>query len=282
MLRNKRRPNQSIPRHLVRRFLALMVLLTVFVLPRPLRAAAPANIVILIGEDEYKTWETLPEFAKTELEPQGMHVTVIQQDAKDINSFPGLIEALSKADLLLVSTRRRLAPKEQIDAIRGFLNAGKPLVGIRTACHAFAPPLANKKNPAKPILDGRGWPEFDPQVLGGHYTNHWPPKGTVAVSLAPGADASEILKGVDISQLIGQGSLYKVAPLDASCVPLLIGTIPEKPAEPIAWTRLYGPQKSRIFYTSLGHPDDFKEAAFRKLLLNGILWTLQAKPATSP
>src|ERR1700676_290160 len=84
----------------------------------PAHGANSAHVVLLIGEDEYKTRETLPEFAKTELEPRGMQVTVIQQDAKDINNFPGLIEALPKADLLLVSARRRLAPKEQIDAIR--------------------------------------------------------------------------------------------------------------------------------------------------------------------
>lgn len=211
-----------------------------------------------------------------------MQVTVIQQDPKDINNFPGLIEALPKADLLFVSTRRRLAPKEQIDAIRAYLNAGKPLVGIRTACHAFAPPLATKKNPAKPVPDGRGWAEFDPEVLGGHYTNHHPPGPKVAISLAPGAESSEILKGVNISQLIGQGSLYKVAPLDPSCVPLLIGTIPDKPGEPIAWTHLYGPQNSRVFFTSLGHPDDFKEPAFRKLLVNGIFWALRLTPVSSP
>ena len=283
MNRNERENRPSVVSYRDRLRITLLVLLCAFAIPCTRLAAAPVKVVILIGEDEYRTWETLPEFAKTELEPRGMRVTIIQQDPKDINNFPGLVEALPSADLLLVSTRRRLAPKEQIDAIRAFLNAGKPLVGIRTACHAFAPPLASKKNPVtKPALPGSGWREFDPEVLGGHYTNHNPPGPKVVVSLAPGAEASEILKGVDVSQLIGQGSLYRVAPLDPSCVPLLIGTIPDAPAQPVAWTHFYGPKQSRIFYTSLGHPDDFKEPAFRKLLLNGIFWSLQVAPTALP
>ena len=157
MLRDERRPNSLVPRHWVRPILALMALLSVFALPRLGRAATPSNIVILIGEDEYKTWETLPEFAKTELEPRGMKITVIQQDPKDINNFPGLIEALPKADLLLLSTRRRLSAKEQIDAIRSFLNSGKPLVGIRTACHALRRPWrARRTRPSRGPMDAAG------------------------------------------------------------------------------------------------------------------------------
>ncbi|MCP5519905.1 MAG: ThuA domain-containing protein, partial [Verrucomicrobiales bacterium] len=50
-----------------------------------------------------------------------------------------------------------------------------------------------------------------------------------------------------------------------------------EPAEPVAWTRLYGPKQARVFYTSLGHPDDFKEAGFRRLLLNGVLWAMHER-----
>src|SRR5947207_15517003 len=76
------------------------------------------HIVFMIGEDEYKTWETLPEFAKTDLEPKGFRVTVIQADAKDKNNFPGLVEALRDADLLFISLRRRAPFKEQLDAVK--------------------------------------------------------------------------------------------------------------------------------------------------------------------
>src|SRR5262245_61063404 len=98
----------------------------------------PPHIVFMIGEDEYHTWDTLPDFAKRELEPRGYRITTIQADPSDKNRFPGLVEALQSADLLFISVRRRTPPPDQLDAVRAHLNAGRPLVGIRTACHAFA------------------------------------------------------------------------------------------------------------------------------------------------
>ena len=64
--------------------------------------------------------------------------------------------------------------------------------------------------------------------------------------------------------------LYKNAPLDGSSVPLLTGKWTDKPDEPVAWTHTY--KGGRVFYTSLGHPDDFKQPQFRRLLLNAVLW----------
>jgi type 1 glutamine amidotransferase len=51
--------------------------------------------------------------------------------------------------------------------------------------------------------------------------------------------------------------------------------IPNESPEPLAWVRIVGSRQARIFYTSLGHPEDFAEPAFRRLLLNGILWGLR-------
>jgi type 1 glutamine amidotransferase len=50
---------------------------------------------------------------------------------------------------------------------------------------------------------------------------------------------------------------------------LLVGTSPES-SEPVAWTRNY--KSGRIFYTSLGHPRDFAEESFRRLLANALFW----------
>ena len=229
------------------------------------------HVVFMIGEDEYKTWETLPIFAKSELESRGVRVTVVQADAKDKNNFPGLVEALKDADALFVSVRRRTPVKAQLDAVHAHLDAGKPLVGIRTACHAFAL-RPNEKLPDSRVAD---WAKFDPEVLGGNYVGHHGNELKSAVSLAPGAVSHPILNGVDVRKLEGNGSLYRVSPLNESCTPLLMGTIPDKSPEPIAWTRLYGAKHSRIFYTSLGHSDDFASPEFRRLLVNGISWALQ-------
>ncbi len=224
----------------------------------------------MIGEDEYKTWETLPEFAKSELESRGYRVTIIQADAADKNNFPGLIQALRDADLLFVSVRRRTPYKEQLDAIRAWLNAGKPLVGIRTTCHAFA--LRPKDKLTDPKL--AVWQEFDPEVLGGHYVGHHGNKLKSTITVAPGAESHPILKGVAVTEFVSNGSLYKVSPLEAGTKPLLIGAIPDKPSEPVAWTRLYGAKQARVFFTSLGHVDDFQNPGFRRLLVNGVAWAL--------
>lgn len=233
-------------------------------------SAHAAKLVMMIGEDEYHTWETLPAFAKSDLEPQGHQVTLIHADPADKNNFPGIEAALRDADLLLVSVRRRTPPKEQLDALRAFVAAGKPIIGIRTASHAFA--LRPNDKLADPKL--ATWQEFDAEVLGGHYTNHHRGDDKTMVTAAPGADAHVILAGIKLMELVGHGTLYKNTPLAATATPLLIGTIPNQPPEPIAWTHQFGPKKARIFYTSLGHVDDFKDSAFRRLMVNAIGWAL--------
>ena len=178
--------------------------------------------------------------------------------------------ALCTADLLVLSVRRRTPPAEQLDAVRAYLAGGKPLVGVRTACHAFA--LRPTDPPAATPLST--WQDFDPEVLGGHYTNHHDAGPPTIVTLAPGAGTHPILKGIALARLTGAGSLYKVGPLESGTTPLLMGAIPGQPQEPVAWTHLYGEKQARVFYTSFGHPDDFKNAGFRRLLLNGVEWAI--------
>lgn len=247
----------------------ILLLLAALLLGAFTLSTRAAHLVFLIGEDEYRTWETLPEFAKKDLEPLGHRLTIIHADAADKNHFPGLVEALRDADLLFLSVRRRTPPVAELDAVRAFLAAGKPLVGIRTASHAFA--LRPQDKLADPKL--AVWPEFDAVVLGGHYEGHQGREKT-AVTFAPGADTHPILAGIAAGALTGSGSLYKNTPLAKTASPLLIGTIPDKPAEPVAWTHLQGPKQGRVFYTSLGHADDFQNPAFRRLLVNGVAWAL--------
>jgi type 1 glutamine amidotransferase len=230
-----------------------------------------AHIVFMIGEDEYQTWDTLPEFAERDLKPLGYRVTTVKADEADKNNFRGLVDALRTADLLFVSVRRRTPRTEQLEAVRAHLAAGKPLAGIRTASHAFALRPADP-----PVTAGHStWQAFDPEVLGGHYSNHHGAGPSTTVAIASGADTHAILKGVSVRSIVSAGSLYKVSPLEKGTTPLLMGTIPGQAAEPVAWTNEYGPKRARIFYTSLGHPGDFKNAEFRRLLTNAIGWALR-------
>ena len=94
------------------------------------------HVFFLIGETEYGTATTLPTFAKAELEPRGLSSTFSILPDSGTEEFPNF-DAIKDADLLLVSVRRHAPPKAQMDAIRACVAAGKPVVGIRTATHAF-------------------------------------------------------------------------------------------------------------------------------------------------
>jgi type 1 glutamine amidotransferase len=226
------------------------------------------HLVLVISEDEYRTHETLPEFAEKELKGD-FRVTFVFGDKKDPSNLVG-IEALKDADVALFSLRRRTPPKEQLDIIRKFVADGKPLVAIRTSSHAFAR-FAGKKLPP-----GRAeWPEFDRDVLGGNYTGHHGNRGPRARTLVralPEASKHPVLAGVPKEEFAVGSWLYKVSPLGKKATPLLVGRVEgrEKP-EPVAWTHTSA-GGGRVFYTSLGHPDDFRLPAFRRLLLNGIRW----------
>jgi len=235
--------------------------------------------VFISAESEYEAAHTLPGFAH-ELELDfGLRCEILQGSAErksaDRHDIAGM-EILSDADLVVVFVRRRAFPAEQMRYLRDYLNRGGPLIGLRTASHAF-----DTRGNAPPGHDE--WRSFDPDVFGGNYHGHHGSGPTAAVTVAPGAGGHAILKGVELP-LLSNGSLYETRPLAESTTVLLTGTIPDKAPEPVAWTNRY--KRSRIFYTSLGHPDDFENPAFRKLLVNAVFWALgrsapQPKPSTA-
>ena len=232
-----------------------------------------ANIVVMTVEDpnNYEAPTTMRDFAEKELKPLGHRVTLIEGNKPQPHHFAGLVEALKDADLLVLFSRRRFPPKDQMAAIRAHLDAGRPLLGIRTANHAFIPK-------PKEVVDASlvAWPEFTHEVLGGDNTGY-ETKGLPYTVSPPAGIQSPLLEGVNLSNILGHQSLYKVLPLADNATPILIGTAQAgatTPPQPVAWTRSYGPNKARIFYTSLGAPEDMKIADMRKLLVNAVAWTL--------
>jgi type 1 glutamine amidotransferase len=205
--------------------------------------------VLISAEQEYRSKETLPAFAKDELEKLGFACTHLNSD--DTTSIPGLA-ALDDADVLVLYHRRRTLPEDQLAKFKAWFDAGKPVVAVRTASHGF-----------------QNWLEFDRVVLGGTYGNHYG-KGVARIAIDPKAADHPILRGVTPAAFDTTGSLYKSSPLMPTATPLLVGTIPGKPPEPAAWTNTY--KGGRVFYTMLGHPDDFQTPQFRTLLRNAVLW----------
>jgi type 1 glutamine amidotransferase/nicotinamidase-related amidase len=225
------------------------------------------RVVFISAESEYSAAETLPEFAHELQIKYGLYCEILQGSTEntgpDRHELTGL-ETLKKADLAVLFMRRRALAPEQMQYFRDYLAAGKPLIGLRTACHAFDTKGSTPAGYAE-------WPKFDPEVLGGNYHNHYGAGPKCTVTVAAGAQGNPILAGVKLP-ITSNGSLYKVSPLADSTKQLLIGTIPDQEPEPVAWTNHYG--KSRIFFTSLGHPDDFKNASFRQLLINAVFWAM--------
>lgn len=219
------------------------------------------HLVMLIAEDEYRTRETLPPFAAAQLGRDFRVTTVFGSDVER-NDLPG-ISAVADADVLLVSVRRRVLPPEQLQFVRDHVAAGRPVVGIRTASHAFA---LRRKQPPAGLTD---WPEFDAQVFGGNYHGHHGNalKSTVAIT----NPQHPVTAGLG-PQVIPQGwSLYQTSPLAEGTRVLTTGTIEGKPPEPVSWTftRADG---GRSFYSSMGHIDDFRNPRFTELLYRGICW----------
>lgn len=225
------------------------------------------RLAMLIGEREYQTHRTLPKFAIEHL-GRDYQVDIIHASQTDPNTFPG-IERVAKADALLLSVRRRTPPATELDVVRQFVAAGKPVLGIRTASHAFC--LRNKPAP-KGLSD---WPQLDAEVFGGNYSNHYGNDKTATVEWIAEASKHPVLAGIDTDRFASGGSLYVVSPLADGATPLATGKIDGKPAEPVAWTfsRTDG---GKSFYTSLGHIEDFKQPAFQRLLKQAIDWSVAA------
>jgi type 1 glutamine amidotransferase len=228
------------------------------------KAGSRPKLAMLIAEPEYETEKSLPPFAAEFLAKDFRVVFVLGAATADVNHFEGINE-IADADVILVSVRRRTPPKGQLDAIRRHVMAGKPVVGIRTASHAFS----LRANQAVP--EGMAdWPTWDAQVIGGSYTNHHGKGPATTITATEGQAAHPILRGVKLP-FTSEASLYKSAPLRASAVSLLTGAIPGQAAEPVAWT-FKNTGGGKTFYTSLGGPADFKNPSFQQLLRNGLLW----------
>jgi hypothetical protein len=154
-----------------------------------------------------------------------------------------------------------------LDHIRRFVATGKPVLGIRTASHAFS--LRSGEAP-----EGvQQWPEFDAEVFGGNYHNH---HGNQLRCTVTGADSvpsqlQHLTAPFGGKPFHSGGSLYRTSPLASGTELLLVGSVQGHPSEPAAWTftRADG---GKSLYTSLGHVDDFAQAEFQKFLAAAVDW----------
>ncbi len=228
------------------------------------------HLAIIMAEREYKTADTLPKFALKEL-GKDFKISLVFADANERNTLPG-VEVIQDADVILVSVRRRNLPKNQLDLFRQHIAKGKPVIGIRTASHAFH---QSRSGPPKGLDE---WRDFDPQVFGGNYHGHHSSKLTTFARTEKSGAGHPILNDVTSRQFQTFGSLYQVLPLAESAKVLMTGNSRGVSGrEPVAWTHT-SPGGGKVFYTSLGHPYDFGITGFRTMLRNAIYWSVDMKP----
>lgn len=230
------------------------------------------HVVMLIAEDEYATAETLPAFASEAL-GKDFRVSLLFGSDTERNLIPGM-EVVQDADVLIISVRRRILPREDLALVKEFVAAGKPVIGIRTASHAFD--IRDGEVPAN--MDD--WKLLDAEVFGGNYHGHHGNQLKSTVTLTEpeeGSDSEALLRHIDSSRFPQGGSLYENEPLASGAVPVAFAEIEGLPREPVAWTFKRG-DGGKSFYTSLGHVDDFANPAFKQLLVNSIYWAVGKEP----
>ena len=257
------------------------------------------HIVFISGDEEYRSEEALPQLAKMLAKHQGFKCTVLFAiDPKTgfinpnvNNNIPGL-EALKTADLMVIFTRFRNLPDEQMKYIADYVNSGKPIVGMRTATHAFSNP--GSKMYAKYHWQAKGeWKDgFGRYVLGETWISHHGGHGSQATRgiIAPGEKDHPILRGIKDGDVFGLTDVYGVRlPLPGDTKPLILGQVvnglkfddkpftgdkKNDPMMPVAWVKTYkaGDRSGRVFTTTMGAAVDLQFEGTRRLIVNACLW----------
>ncbi len=257
------------------------------------------HLVLISGDEEYRSEEALPQLAKILARHHGFKCTVlfaVDPQAGTINpnqndNIPGL-EALASADLMIIATRFRNLPDDQMKAIVDYTESGRPIIGMRTATHAFN--LDGKSKYQKyswANQDSKGG--FGRQVLGETWVSHHGHHGSQSTRglIAPGQQSNPILRGIKDGDIWGPTDVYEVH-LPDDCTPLVLGQVLEgmkstdapvvgkqnDPMMPVAWTKSYtgtAGKAARVFTTTLGAATDLETEGTRRMLVNAAYWAVE-------
>lgn len=262
-------------------------------------SGAGRKVVLIAGDEEYRSEEAMPMLGKLLSVRHGFDCTVLFSidaetgaiDPEEQTNIPGL-EALADADLMVIATRFRELPDDQMKHVVDYVESGRPIVGLRTATHAFS----YQRNPESPYAHwsfrSESWPGgFGQQVLGDTWINHHGRHGRESTRgvVAPAAAGHPILRGVD--DVWGPTDVYGLRNLGDDANVLLLGAVlagmtpddppvegpKNDPMVPIAWTRSYtgaGGKAARVFTTTMGSSTDFESEGLRRLLVNAVYWGL--------
>lgn len=265
------------------------------------------HIVFLSGDEEYRSEEGLPMLAKILAVRHGFKCTVLFAinpgdetiDPTTLNNIPGM-EALDSADLCFMALRFRGLPDAQMKHFVDYLNAGKPIVALRTSTHAFQIDPSQGSTYAKYDWRNRDWPGgFGQQVLGETWVSHHGEHGKESTRgvINPEFQSHPILRGV--SDIWGPTDVYTVSHLGSDAKVLVKGQVltgmkptdppvenaKNNPLMPLVWVRAYkGPtgHTSQVVATTMGAAVDLENEGLRRLLVNACYWTVGLENRITP
>lgn len=255
------------------------------------------RIVLLSGDEEYRSEESLPMLAGILSQRHGFHCTVLfaidpangTVDPNTRTNIPGM-DALDKADVCVMALRFRELPDSQMEHFVKYVHRGGPLIALRTSTHPFAYDQ-NKTSPyAKYDWRNKDWPGgFGQQVLGETWVNHHGAhaKESTHAVIVDSFKSHPLLHGV--SDIWGPTDVYGVVHLPADAQVLLRGEVlngmkptdppvegaKNNPMMPLAWIREVKSESgktSKIFTTTMGAAVDLENEGLRRLIVNACFW----------
>ena len=264
------------------------------------------HVVLVSGDEEYRSEEALPQLGKILARRHGFRCTVLFSinpedgtiDPNNQRNIPGL-EALAAADLMILALRFRDLPDEQMRHIVAYVDSGKPIIGMRTATHAFN--VKTSKTYAKYDFQSKEWDGgFGRQILGETWINHHGAHGRESTRgvIAKGAEAHPIVRGCEA--VWGPTDVYTVRlPLPERCRPLMMGQVLDgmkpldkpvtgkknDPMMPVAWVTSYKGKQGRtgrVFTTTMGASTDLQSSGTRRMLVNAVYWCVNLEDKISP
>jgi hypothetical protein len=253
------------------------------------------HVVLLAGDEEYRSEEALPMLGKILSERHGFKCTVLfSVDAAGIiapnngTSIAGAA-ALDTADAVIMSLRYRKWPDADLKHFDDACKRGIPIIGLRTSTHAFNG-LSG---------DYKAYNKFGKNVLGEDWVSHWgrhKAEATRGIIESSSTDDA-LLRGV--SDVFGDTDVYEAyPPADAKILirgQVLKGMKPDDmpadyakksrtggtgindPMMPVAWSRVHkneNGKENKVLCTTMGSATDLANEGLRRLVVNGVYWGL--------
>ncbi|OUV13267.1 MAG: hypothetical protein CBC46_07315 [Verrucomicrobiaceae bacterium TMED86] len=251
------------------------------------------HIVLVSGDEEYRSEETMPMLAKILSHRHGFDCTVLfswSKDGKyiDPNNAGGVRgwDQLAKADLMIIGTRMRTVAPKDAKYMTDFLNTGKPVVGYRTSTHAF------KGSWKFDTISGNDW---GIKIVGERWVNHHGKhKGQGARGVIEPANKDHAILN-SVKDIFGPSDVYGVKNLIDADTVLLRGAVTEtldptsknvsgkqnEPMMALAWLHPYtapnGTTKGQAFCTTMGASVDFLSEDLRRIVVNATYHLLGLK-----